>query len=102
LESNNIGSLNEHFGKFGRIMQIQLNYDGAPDSALITFSTRAEAQMAFRSTDPILNNRFVMVYWYYPTSAVSDIPLAGEAKPLTKEDSGAKSGMSEAEYWVGF
>nr|XP_018908059.1 PREDICTED: RNA-binding protein 26-like [Bemisia tabaci] len=61
---NNISRLNNHFYKFGRINKIQVFYEGQPDAALITFSSVAEAQAAYRSPEPILNNRFIKMFYY--------------------------------------
>ena len=40
-----------------------MQYEGRPDAALVTFKTRREAMNAYRSTEPILNNRFIRVFW---------------------------------------
>uniref|UniRef100_T1IBN0 C3H1-type domain-containing protein n=1 Tax=Rhodnius prolixus TaxID=13249 RepID=T1IBN0_RHOPR len=77
--ANNITHLNNHFSKFGKIVNIQLMYkyfqkkkevgfEGDPESALITFSSHTEANIAYKSTEAVLNNRFIRVYWYNPTS----------------------------------
>ena len=100
MELNNIASLNEHFGKFGHVTNIQLQFDGAPDSALVTFSTRPEAQAAFRSTEPILNNRFVKVFWHNPTptdaaATGANAQPTGEAKPVVKHDPPAGTVVSD-------
>ncbi|VDK48556.1 unnamed protein product [Anisakis simplex] len=65
---NNITKLNEHFANFGQIVNIQVCYDGDPEAALITYSTRGEAMSAYKSTTPILNNRFIKVFWHAPDS----------------------------------
>ncbi|VEN44841.1 unnamed protein product, partial [Callosobruchus maculatus] len=43
---------------------IQVQYEGDPESALITFSSHAEANAAYRSTEAVLNNRFIKVFWH--------------------------------------
>ncbi|KHN74370.1 RNA-binding protein 26 [Toxocara canis] len=63
-EMNNIAKLNEHFANFGQIINIQVCYEGDPEAALITYSTRGEAMAAYKSTTPILNNRFIKVFWH--------------------------------------
>ena len=60
---NNIGSLNKHFSRFGTVVKINVCYENDPESALIQFSNRFEATAAIRSTDAVLNNRFIKVYW---------------------------------------
>jgi RNA-binding protein 26 len=61
---NNIMDLNSHFWRFGKIVNIQISFEGDPEAALITFSTPAEAFAAYRSTEAVLNNRFVKVFWH--------------------------------------
>lgn len=61
---NSITHLNNHFSKFGKIVNIQVQYEGDPEAALITFSTHAEANSAYRSTEAVLNNRFIKLFWH--------------------------------------
>ncbi|KAK5638531.1 hypothetical protein RI129_012826 [Pyrocoelia pectoralis] len=61
---NNIAHLNNHFSKFGKIVNIQVFYEGDPEAAIITFSSHAEANAAYRSTEAVLNNRFIKVFWH--------------------------------------
>ncbi|KAK6645014.1 hypothetical protein RUM43_001290 [Polyplax serrata] len=61
---NNITHLNNHFAKFGKIVNIQVNYENDPESAMITFSNPAEANAAIKSTEAVLNNRFIKVFWH--------------------------------------
>lgn len=63
---NAIAHLNNHFSRFGKITNIQVSYDGDPEAAIITFSTHAEANVAYRSTEAVLNNRFIKVFWHSP------------------------------------
>lgn len=63
-EMNNITKLNEHFAQFGQIVNMQVCYEGDPEAALITYATRQEATAAYKSTAPILNNRFIKVFWH--------------------------------------
>ncbi|KAF4530887.1 hypothetical protein B566_EDAN018868, partial [Ephemera danica] len=53
---NNITHLNNHFSRFGKIVNIQ--------AAIVTFSSHAEANAAYRSTEAVLNNRFIKVFWH--------------------------------------
>ncbi|CAG9829792.1 unnamed protein product [Diabrotica balteata] len=103
---NSITHLNNHFGKFGKIVNIQVQYEGDPEAALITFSSHAEANAAYRSTEAVLNNRFIKVFWHNigqqqpqipgPAGTVEVQPKADEAeqlpaeeekKPISKEES---------------
>lgn len=61
---NNISILNNHFSKFGKIVNMQVSFNGDVEGALVTFSTHAEAQAAYRSTEAVLNNRFIKVFWH--------------------------------------
>lgn len=61
---NSIAHLNNHFCKFGKIINIQISYDGDAEAAIVTFSSHAEANVAYRSTEAVLNNRFIKVFWH--------------------------------------
>ncbi|CAG7718477.1 unnamed protein product [Allacma fusca] len=63
-ELNNIMDLNSHFLRFGKIVNIQINFENDPEAALITFSSPLEANLAYRSTEAVLNNRFIRVFWH--------------------------------------
>lgn len=77
---NTITHLNNHFSKFGKIVNINLNYEGDPEAAIITFSSHAEANAAYRSTEAVLNNRFIKVFWHNVHNDVQ--PRAGEQTPV--------------------
>ncbi|XP_044142112.1 RNA-binding protein 26 isoform X2 [Bufo gargarizans] len=68
-ELNNISKLNEHFSKFGTLVNLQVAYEGDPEGALIQFATHAEAKKAISSTEAVLNNRFIKMYWHREGSA---------------------------------
>lgn len=70
---NTITHLNNHFSKFGKIVNIQISYEGDPEAATVTFSTHAEANVAYRSTEAVLNNRFIKVFWHSPGSTENPI-----------------------------
>lgn len=61
---NNITKLNEHFSKFGTIVNIQVVFSGDPEAALIQYTANEEARRAISSTEAVLNNRFIRVYWH--------------------------------------
>ncbi|XP_053319129.1 RNA-binding protein 27 [Spea bombifrons] len=61
---NNITKLNEHFSKFGTIVNIQVAFQGDPEGALIQYLTNEEARRAISSTEAVLNNRFIRVLWH--------------------------------------
>lgn len=82
---NAIAHLNNHFSKFGKIVNIQISYEGDPEAAIVTFSTHAEANVAYRSTEAVLNNRFIKVFWHSPSggggNANGDQTSTGATKP---------------------
>uniref|UniRef100_A0A672INT1 RNA binding motif protein 26 n=1 Tax=Salarias fasciatus TaxID=181472 RepID=A0A672INT1_SALFA len=61
---NNISKLNEHFSKFGTIVNLQVAYQNDPEGALIQFASPDEARRAMQSTEAVLNNRFIRVHWF--------------------------------------
>lgn len=61
---NTISDLNSHFVQFGKIVNIQINFEDDPEAALITFSSPHEANAAYKSTEAVLNNRFIRVFWH--------------------------------------
>ncbi|XP_074865849.1 RNA-binding protein 27 isoform X2 [Carettochelys insculpta] len=63
-ELNNITRLNEHFSKFGTIVNIQVAFKNDPEAALIQYLTNDEARKAISSTEAVLNNRFIRVLWH--------------------------------------
>ncbi|XP_040893291.1 RNA-binding protein 26 isoform X2 [Toxotes jaculatrix] len=63
-ELNNISKLNDHFSKFGTIVNLQVAYQNDPEGALIQFASPDEAKRAMQSTEAVLNNRFIRVHWF--------------------------------------
>ena len=45
-------------------VHFQVRYRGESDAALITFATHSQATAAIKSSEPVLNNRFVKVFWH--------------------------------------
>lgn len=45
-------------------LRLKVSFNGDPEGALVTYSTHAEAQAAYRSTEAVLNNRFIKVFWH--------------------------------------
>lgn len=50
---------------------IYLFFIGRTDTALITFKTRRDAMSAYKSVEPILNNRFIKIFWQMDKSAAT-------------------------------
>ena len=44
----------------------QVGYEGDPEAALVSFASRAQAAAAYRCSEPLLNNRFIKVFWHNP------------------------------------
>ncbi|CAG0881854.1 unnamed protein product [Cyprideis torosa] len=74
---NDISHINDHFSKFGRIVNIQVQYGGDPETAVVTFSSPFEATRAMKCPEAVLNNRFVKVFWHTKENS------AGEPAPVT-------------------
>ncbi|KAM4544545.1 RNA-binding protein 27 isoform 2-T2 [Odontesthes bonariensis] len=75
---NNITKLNEHFSKFGIIVNIQVVFGGDPEAALIQYTKNEEARRAISSTEAVLNNRFIRVYWHRELGANTSGPQQQE------------------------
>uniref|UniRef100_A0A4W5L197 RRM domain-containing protein n=1 Tax=Hucho hucho TaxID=62062 RepID=A0A4W5L197_9TELE len=61
---NNISKLNEHFSRFGTIVNLQVTYGNDPEGALIQFDSHEGAKRALQSPEAVLNNRFIRVLWH--------------------------------------
>lgn len=81
---NAISHLNDHFSKFGKITNIQIAYEGDPEAAIVSFTTHAEANVAYRSTEAVLNNRFIKVFWHSGTGTGENQSMNGPTGSLPK------------------
>lgn len=61
---NTITHLNGHFSRYGALQNVQVQFEGDPSSALITFHSTEEANMAFNSSEAVMNNRFIKMFWH--------------------------------------
>ncbi|XP_035758729.1 RNA-binding protein 27 isoform X2 [Egretta garzetta] len=84
-ELNNITQLNEHFNKFGTIVNIQVAFQNDPEAALIQYLTNDEARKAISSTEAVLNNRFIRVLWHRESEQQS--PLLQQQQQQTPTQS---------------
>lgn len=41
-----------------------MHHDDDPEAAIVTFAKHSEANAAYRSTEAVLNNRFIKVFWH--------------------------------------
>merc|ERR1719427_1068689 len=104
-ELNSITHLNGHFSRYGNLVNVQVQFEGDPGSALVTYSSNEEANSAFSTTEAIMNNRFIKVFWHMEKSHVKDrlgqhgnanlSLLHGDIKPGDSEE--ATAGQGEAE-----
>ena len=56
-ELNSITHLNGHFSRYGNLVNVQVQFEGDPGSALVTYSSNEEANSAFSTSEAIMNNR---------------------------------------------
>ena len=59
---NRVEKMQQHFAKFGQILDIQCPYE-SPDASLIKFATNQQAFAAYKCPQPVFNNRFIRLYW---------------------------------------
>ncbi|KAI6174150.1 Zinc finger protein [Aphelenchoides besseyi] len=85
-ELNKLGTINEHFSQFGVITNIQISFDGTPDTALVTFAKLPDAQAAMKSEKAILGNRFIRLNWHKPPPTVDKKRTPQVVKETPKED----------------
>jgi len=85
-ELNTIDKLNEHFKKFGSIVNIQL--DPANGQAFVQFTSHEGALLALRSPEAVMGNRFIHVYLrkdepaQQPSQTQPSTPKTTPPKPL--------------------
>ncbi|KAJ3336480.1 hypothetical protein HDU93_002715 [Gonapodya sp. JEL0774] len=72
-------SLNHFFRKFGTITNITL--ESYQRRAVIQFSNAAEANAAYRSPEPVFDNRFVRIFFYRPEQESGSVANAGRRPP---------------------
>ena len=46
------------------VSYVQVCHEGDPEAALVQYSSHQEAWSAIRSTEAVLNNRFIKVFWH--------------------------------------
>ena len=51
---------------------LQVQFEGDPGSALVTFAENEEANAAFNSSEAVMNNRFIKVFWHMEKGHVKD------------------------------
>ncbi|KAH6936455.1 hypothetical protein HPB50_017581 [Hyalomma asiaticum] len=93
---NTITQLNNHFSRFGTIVNLQVCYDGDPEAALIRFSNHAEANAAYRCTEAVLNNRFIKVFWHNKDRNAAPTANGSGSAPDTSSTTAASAGNAGA------
>ena len=94
---NNISVLNNHFSKFGKIVNLQVSFNGDPEGALVTFASHSEAQAAYRSTEAVLNNRFIKVFWHSKESPEKQENVPPTSKMPVKERLGGRAVLTQSQ-----
>ncbi|XP_054709807.1 RNA-binding protein 26-like [Uloborus diversus] len=64
-----------HFRKFGTIVHIQIEYDDDPEAALVQYSHEEEAIAAYKCPEPVLDNRFIKVYFQKQTDNIAETKI---------------------------
>lgn len=84
---NTIAHLNNHFARFGSLVNVQVHFEGDPASALVTFASPSEADLAMTSTEAVMGNRFIKVF-YHNESKNASVPLKDRigGKPTVNVD----------------
>uniref|UniRef100_H3CVQ6 RNA binding motif protein 26 n=1 Tax=Tetraodon nigroviridis TaxID=99883 RepID=H3CVQ6_TETNG len=88
---NNISKLNEHFSKFGTIVNLQVAYQNDAEAALIQFASPDEAKRAIQSTEAVLNNRFIRVHWFREDGSDGQVHPHPQLQPRTQQQPPATS-----------
>lgn len=63
-EHLSLEAVNGWFKRYGTVTNVAVDASGG--KALVSFSTHAEAQAAWKAEEAIFNNRFVKTYWHRP------------------------------------
>lgn len=80
---NSIAHLNNHFAKYGTLVNVQVHFEGDPSSALVTFSSPTEAEAAVNSPEAVLGMRFIRIFLHTEKPANAAFPVP---KPSGKTD----------------
>ncbi|XP_060586369.1 RNA-binding protein 26-like isoform X2 [Ruditapes philippinarum] len=89
-EFNNIAKINEHFGKFGSLTNIQVKFEGDPEAALVSFSSNQEALSCYKCPEPVFNNRFIKLFWHQKNKDTTNqdaSPVSTTTQGVAQEDS---------------
>ena len=60
-ELNDVAKISEHFSKFGKLRNIKIIEN--KKKCIIEFANNEQANKAFRSSEAIMGNRFIKIFW---------------------------------------
>ena len=69
-EFNTNTHLNSHFLRYGNLDNVQVQFEGDPGLALVTYGCNEEAEAAFSTVEVVMSNRFVKVFWHQNKGSV--------------------------------
>jgi len=81
---NTVGKLDEHFSKFGHIINIEVLQ--SQKKAVVKFSSHAEALKAIKSPEAVLGNRFIKVFWVTDEDEIAEVKKAEAEKQKSQEE----------------
>ncbi len=65
---------------------MQVGYGGDAEAALLTYSSHHEANSAYRSSEPVFNNRFIKLFWHNKDKTDGTNPADDANKKLSVRD----------------
>merc|ERR1719219_2613340 len=66
---NTIAHINNHFARFGTLVNVQIHFENDPGSALVSFAHPNEATAAMNCPDAVFGNRFIKMFYNYQGSS---------------------------------
>jgi len=66
---NTIAHINNHFTRFGTLVNVQIHFENDPGAALVSFAHPNEATAAMNSPDAVFGNRFIKMFYNYQGSS---------------------------------
>jgi RNA-binding protein 26 len=100
-ELNTITHLNGHFSRYGNLINVQVQFEGDPGSALVTYGNGDEANSAFATSEAVMNNRFIKVFWHKDMGSLKDRlgnpNMADKQLTRTITNDGETTGEAEGE-----
>ena len=67
MQLSSIGFLTFKISIYGRTnvwFYLQVSFEGDPEAALVSFASNAQAFAAYKSSEPLFNNRFIKVFFH--------------------------------------